>query len=60
MTAAGLHNAALEGFRGLVVRIGKKPFDFGATRPEMGRSSKNGVMYTVFAIEGTIYAQLLE
>ncbi|MDX9897921.1 MAG: hypothetical protein RBT62_03310 [Spirochaetia bacterium] len=60
MTVAGLPMPLLKDSGGLVVWIGKKPFDFGATRPEMGRSSKNGVMYTVFAIEGTIYAQLLE
>jgi len=45
---------------GSVVWIGAKPFDFGPATPLPGRGSRNGAMYTVFSIEGTLYAQMTD
>jgi hypothetical protein len=45
---------------GLVVWIGKKPFDFGAVMPPEGRGSRNGALYAVFSISGVSYAQVLD
>ncbi len=43
-----------------VTWIGFKPFDFGNDIPMEGRGSRNGLVYTVFAIAGNLYAQLLD
>ncbi len=45
---------------GLVVWIGKKPFDFGPVAPPAGKGSRNGVLYVVFSIAGASYAQVTD
>jgi len=45
---------------GIVVWIGRKPFDFGATVPSSGFGSRLGLRYSVVTIGGLLYAQILE
>jgi len=43
-----------------VIWIGRKPFDFGAELPAPGFGSRLGLRYSVVAIGGLLYAQILE
>jgi tetratricopeptide (TPR) repeat protein len=45
---------------GIVTWVGKKPFDFGAVRPDPGYGSRDGTIYILTTIDGALYAQILE
>lgn len=40
--------------------VGTKPFDFGPKTPPLGRGSRDGVMFSVFQLDGRLYAQLVD